>query len=181
MENFANRPIVTTLGTRPSCEKSVPNLAETLGEDFRFSGFTGALHRFHMSFTESQKEDCAARCKTSKSPRLSAELLRQFVEQPVQILVVLANLFDFLDGVQNRGVMFAAELSSDFRQGRFRHLLGQIHGDLAGIDDGARIIFGFDFDQAQAKLLGDHFLDGLDGDLAGLRVDEIFQHLLRGG
>ncbi len=39
VENFANRPIVITLGTSPSCEKSVPNLAETLREDFRYSGF----------------------------------------------------------------------------------------------------------------------------------------------
>jgi len=40
VENFTNRSIVTALGTSPSCEKSVPNLAETLREDFRFPGFT---------------------------------------------------------------------------------------------------------------------------------------------
>jgi len=38
VENFTNRPILTTLGIVPSCEKSVLNLADTLPQDFRFSG-----------------------------------------------------------------------------------------------------------------------------------------------
>ncbi len=64
MENFGNRPIVTTLGIRPSCEKFVPKLAQTLGELFRFFGFAEALHSFHISFTDREKEDCVAPCKT---------------------------------------------------------------------------------------------------------------------
>jgi hypothetical protein len=41
-------------------------------------------------------------------------LLSEFIEQPVQIFIVLANLFNFLDRVQNGGVMLAAELPSNF-------------------------------------------------------------------
>jgi hypothetical protein len=66
VENFGNRPIVTTLGTSPSCEKSVPNLAETLQQNFRFPGFARALHSFHIRSTDSQKEDYATRCKTQE-------------------------------------------------------------------------------------------------------------------
>src|SRR6202167_117503 len=39
VENFGNRPIVTTLGTRPSCEESVPNLPDALQQLFHSSGF----------------------------------------------------------------------------------------------------------------------------------------------
>src|SRR5271166_5526581 len=75
--------------------------------------------------------------------------------------------------------MLSAELASNLWQRSFSHVLGQIHGDLTRIDDRSRIVFRFDFNQAQTELLGNHFLNGLDGDLAGLRVDEILQNLLR--
>jgi len=39
----------------------------------------------------------------------------------------------------------------------------------------ARNYLWLNFDQAQAELFGDHLLDGFDGDLAGLRVDEFFR------
>ena len=57
-------------------------------------------------------------------------------------------------------------------------MLRQVHGNLPRIHNRARIVLSFDLDQAQAKLLGHHFLDGLDGYLARLRIDEVFQHLL---
>src|SRR5271167_3410163 len=47
VENFGKRPIVTTLGSVPSCEKSVPNLPETLLQDSHFSPFPRTLHSFH--------------------------------------------------------------------------------------------------------------------------------------
>src|SRR5258708_1750563 len=40
VENFSKRPIVTALTPIPSCEKSVLNLAELPGEDFRFRQFS---------------------------------------------------------------------------------------------------------------------------------------------
>jgi hypothetical protein len=64
VENFGNRPIVTTLGSIPSCEKSVPNLAETLQQLSHFSGSPEALHSFHILFTGCEKEDSAIPCKT---------------------------------------------------------------------------------------------------------------------
>ena len=41
------------------------------------------------------------------------------------------------------------------------------------------LFFALISDQAQAELFGHRLLDRLDGDLAGLRVDEVLQHLLR--
>jgi hypothetical protein len=76
-------------------------------------------------------------------------------------------------------VVLATKLAADFRKRRLGYILGQVHGNLPRINDGARIIFCLDLQQPESKLLGDGFLDGLDGDLAGLRVDEVLQHLLR--
>src|SRR2546430_1932239 len=61
----------------------------------------------------------------------SAQLLRHFIEQPVQILVILSALVNLLDRMQNRSVMFAAELPADLGEGSFSQVLGQIHRDLA--------------------------------------------------
>src|ERR1700683_5273033 len=57
VENFNNRPIVTTLGSVPSCEKSVPNWAETLQQLSHFLRSPRPLHSFHISFTSWKKED----------------------------------------------------------------------------------------------------------------------------
>ena len=64
MENSTNLPVLTALNPIPSCEKSVSNLAVTHEEDFRFCQFPSYLHSFHISFTASAKEDCAAWSKT---------------------------------------------------------------------------------------------------------------------
>ena len=78
-------------------------------------------------------------------------------------------------------VVFAAELPSDFGQRGFGHLLGQIHRDLARHNDSARVVLLLQLGDPHAELLGYRALDGLNGDLANLRVDELFEALLRGG
>ena len=77
--------------------------------------------------------------------------------------------------------MLTTKLATDFRQRGFSHVLGQVHGNLSRINNGARVVLGFDFNQPQAELLGNHFLNRLDGDLTGLRIDEVLQYLLRIG
>jgi hypothetical protein len=113
VENFTNPPVLTALDAIPSCEKSVSISAVTHEEDFRFCQFPSYLHSFHISFTTSTKEDCVPRCKSSNSCHLTAQLLGQFIQQPVQIFVVLANLFDFLYRVQHGRVMLSSELPSN--------------------------------------------------------------------
>src|SRR6266404_3838139 len=66
VENFGKRPIVTTLGSVPSCEKSVPNMAETVQQDSHFPGSPRTLHSFHSP----RNEDCIIRCKTANTCRL---------------------------------------------------------------------------------------------------------------
>ncbi len=51
-------------------------------------------------------------------------------------LLVRRKFSILLNGVQHRGVMLAAKLAADFRQGGGGELLHQVHGDLAGKGDG---------------------------------------------
>ena len=111
------------------------------------------------------------------APNCSVSLLSNLFKS----LSPLRTLFDLVHGMQDRRVVLAAELASNFRQRRFGEMLGQVHGNLPRIDDGTRIILGLDLDQAQAELLSYRLLNGLDRYLARLRVDEILQHLLRVG
>src|SRR4029077_19504042 len=106
----------------------------------------------------------------------SAQLLRHLIDQPVQIFIGLPGHIDLLDRMQHGSVMLPAELASDLRPRGFSQMLGQVHGDLPGIDDGARIVLGFDLHQAQSELLGHRLLNRLYRDLPGLRVDEILEH-----
>ena len=57
-------------------------------------------------------------------------------------------------------------------------MLGQVHGNLPRVNDGTRVVLGLDLHQPQPELLGHHFLDGFDGDLPGLGINEIFEYLL---
>src|SRR5208282_4330732 len=71
--------------------------------------------------------------KIAGNQNLRAQLLSQFIEQPVQILVVLANFFNLIYRVQHRCMVLASELAPDFRQGSFREVLGQVHRNLPRI------------------------------------------------
>src|SRR5271155_2477728 len=61
--------------------------------------------------------------------------LLQRVHQPrdgaIQIFIRAAQLFDFVDGMQHRGVMLPAELPADLRQGGSSQLFDDVHGHLA--------------------------------------------------
>ena len=71
-------------------------------------------------------------------------MLCEFVEHAVEVLVVLALQIDLLDGVQDGGVVLAAELAADLGQRGLGEVLAEIHGDLAREDDLARVVLGLD-------------------------------------
>src|SRR5258708_2128810 len=132
------------------------------------------------SHSQPGKRKTALPVQNTKNARdLTAQLLCQLIEQPVQIFIVLADLFDLLDRVQNSRMMLSAELPPNLRQRSFGHVLRQIHRNLPRIDDCSRIILCLNLHQPQPELLGHHLLDGLDCDLARLGVDKVLQHLLR--
>ena len=121
----------------------------------------------------------AARSQLGLHLDLAVELFQKLVDGAVKIFVGAALLVDLGDGVHDGGVVLVAELTADFRKARLRELLGQVHGDLARNDDVARVVFLLEVGDAHAKLLGDGALDGLDGDLADLHVNELLEALLR--
>ena len=113
----------------------------------------------------------------SRSP---VQKILQLIDGAVQVLVGAALLVDLADGVHDRGVVLVAELAADFGQAGLGHLLGEVHGDLPRHDYVARVVLLLEVAHAHAELLGDGALDGLDGDLAHLHVNELLEALLRG-
>ena len=81
--------------------------------------------------------------------------------------------------MQNGGVVFAAELASDFRERRGGELLDDVHGDLARIGDGFCVGADFQILLAKTELFADAFLDELDGDLFFLGGNDVAKDLLR--
>src|SRR5713226_741430 len=100
--------------------------------------------------------------------------VEQLIDRAVQILVAAAQGVDLVDGMQDGGVVLAAELSANLRQRGRGKLLDQVHGNLAGEGDGFGIAPHLQILLAQPELLADTLLDELDGDLLFLRGDEVF-------
>ena len=95
----------------------------------------------------------------------------QAADLAVQMLIGPAHGFDLIDRVQHGGVMFA-EVLSDLRQRCGSQVPGEIHCNLAGVDNCFDVRPHLESLTPQAKLLGDAPLDQLDGGLL------IFSHLL---
>ena len=60
------------------------------------------------------------------------QLVLQSVDNVLQFAVFILPLFGLPDGMNDRGMVLAAEFFADFREGRFGHGAAEIHGDLAG-------------------------------------------------
>jgi hypothetical protein len=110
----------------------------------------------------------------------TVEGLQKFIEGTVKILVGASLLIDLGNGMHDGGVVLASELPPDLRERSFGHLLGQIHGDLAGDDHGARVIFLLQLRYTHAELFRNGTLNGFDGDLAHLGIDELLEADLGG-
>jgi hypothetical protein len=83
VENFGKRPVVTNLRVNPSCENSVLLAAVGVLENSQPESFAQPLHSFHILPTEQLREEASVPWKTCKQSTLTAQLLRQFIEQPV--------------------------------------------------------------------------------------------------
>ena len=77
----------------------------------------------------------------------------------IQVFVRAAQLFDFVDRVQNSGVMLAAELPANFGQRSGGELLDDVHGHLARESDGAGVAADLEVLFAKIEMLADAFLD----------------------
>ena len=66
---------------------------------------------------------------------------------------------DLLDGVQNGGVILAAEGAADFGEGGVGELAGEVHGDLARERDGLGAVLGAHVGELDAEEVGRLALD----------------------
>ena len=90
----------------------------------------------------------------------------------------MAHLLDLVDGVDDGGMMLAAEGPSNFRKRRAGEFLNQVHGHLAWVNHLLRVAFFFELRLFDLKPFGDGFLDGIDGNPAVLHVHQVLEHLL---
>src|SRR5690606_23173954 len=101
----------------------------------------------------------------------------------VEQVPVLAHLaVDLPDGVEHRGVVAAAELGADLRQGQVRQLAAQVHRDLAGRGDGGDAAGAGEVVHGDAEVARGHVHDRLrvHPDLSPVR-HEVAQHVLGEG
>jgi len=78
----------------------------------------------------------------------------------------------------HRGVVLVAELAADLGQAGLGHLLGQVHGNLPREPPRCASYSSASVGDPHAEVLGHGALNGLDGDLAHLHVDELLEALL---
>lgn len=100
----------------------------------------------------------------------AAQGLFQQVQVLVQVGVVGAFGRDLAHGVQYRGVIAPAKHFADFRQAFLRHLLGQIHGNLAWLGNVGRALLAVHVGHLDLVEIGHRFLDVFDADLAVLFI-----------
>ena len=92
------------------------------------------------------------------------ELALDVGDLAVHLGVLLHVGVDGADGMQDGGVVAAAEVAADFFQAIARVLAGEEHADLAREGDGFVAFFALEVRQADVVVLGDGFEDLLDGD-----------------
>src|SRR3989454_3332572 len=147
----------------------------------RSTGFAQDLHSPDASATHTLERSGDTPRGTNAGELVAlAEGVQQLVDGAVQVFVSAAQGIDFVDGVQDGGVVLPAKLPANFRQRRSGELLREVHGDLAGKGDGFGVAPHLEVMLSQAKLFADAFLDQLDGHLFFLRGDNVLQYLLRG-
>ena len=87
-------------------------------------------------------------------------------------------MLDFVYGMDNRGMVLAAEGSSDLRERGIGELFSEIHGDLARVDHLLGIALFLELALLDLKPLSDSFLNGVDWHFTVLHVNQMLQYLL---
>src|SRR3990167_7327288 len=105
--------------------------------------------------------------------------LFQHVQLLVQFAVFLPVAADLAHRMQHRGVVAPAEQLADLGQALLRHLLGQVHRDLARLGDAGRALLAVHVGDLDLVEVGHRLLDVLHADLPVLDAQQIFQRLAR--
>ena len=108
----------------------------------------------------------------------SIEGLEEILDQGIEGGVLLAIALDLSDGVDDRRVMFAPKTLSYLWKGGVGERLANIHGYLARLGDGPRIVAGLEVAQFEGEEARDMFLDDFDRDLRVVAVQDISQDVL---
>src|ERR1700682_4317575 len=83
VENWSRSLRFNCFHINPLCEESLPASTETIAPRGPFSGFCPVSHSFHKNSTVRRQEEWRQEWKIGRNRHLRAQLLRQFIEQPV--------------------------------------------------------------------------------------------------
>ena len=109
---------------------------------------------------------------------MNGQFLFQVFEVLPEVLVGFAEVVDRSACVEHGGVILASTVQSDVGQGRFGHLLGEVHGDLTGLNDFALPGFALEKFDGQVEVVAHHFLDVVNADLSCGVFDKLVDHML---
>ena len=94
------------------------------------------------------------------------------------MLVGFAEVVHRATGVQHRRVVLSAAVQSNVGERGLGHLLGEVHGNLAGLNDFALAGLALEELDGQVEVIAHHFLDVVDAHFAGGVLDELVDHVL---
>jgi|SRR5205823_7326565 len=100
------------------------------------------------------------------------------MDKIVQIFILLAQLFDLLNGMENGGVMFSTEVAANFRKRRMRKIFHQVHRDLSRVGDLAGVAFYLELSWLEVETLGNRAQNRFDGDLAFRTCAQMFERVM---
>ena len=123
-------------------------------------------------------KEASFRCVVKRVGSVDGQLLFQVFQVLAEVLVCFAEVVYRAAGVKHCRVVFSAAVQSDVGQGRLRHLLGKVHGNLAGLNDFALAGLALEKLDGQVEIVAHHLLDVVDADLAGGVLDKLVNHVL---
>ena len=96
-----------------------------------------------------------------------------------EVLVGFAQVVDRPARMQDGGVVLAATVQSDVGQRRLGHLLGEVHRNLAGLDNFALAGLALEQLNGQIEVIAHHLLDVVNADFTCGVLDKLVDHVLR--
>ena len=100
---------------------------------------------------------------------LGIELLPDTADSIAHVGIGVDFFFDFFNGVDGGGVVFAAEFPGDFGKAEMEVVAQDVHGDLARHNDVFVALAAQDFIDADLEMLGSAFDDLLGAEVFGAR------------
>jgi len=131
-----------------------------------------------LSIKKDLLKEASFRCVVKRVGSVDGQLLFQVFQVLAEVLVGFAEVVHRATSVEHRRVVLSAAVQSDVGERRLGHLLGEVHGNLSGLNDFALSGLALEELDGQVEVVAHHLLDVVDADLAGGVLDKLVDHVL---